>query len=69
MQREKREIITAAIDDDTVLPKLTLEELMSLFGPVHHDEESKPFILVDDEDQQSQMWSRFGRGATEMPQR
>ena len=49
MQEEKHEVISAAMDDRTILAHLTLPELLKLFGPVAYDENSKPFILVDDE--------------------
>lgn len=48
MQEEKKEIISTAMDDRSVMANLTLPELMKLFGPVAYDENSKPFILVDD---------------------
>lgn len=48
MQKEKKEVIGAAMDDRTVMPELSLTELMKLFGDVAYDENSKPFILVDD---------------------
>ena len=50
MQEEKKEIIGAALDDKSVLASLTTEELMSLFGPVAHDENSRPFIMIDDDE-------------------
>jgi len=49
MQKEKKEVIDAAIDDRTVMSKLSVTELMKLFGPVAYDENSRPFILVDDD--------------------
>ncbi len=49
MQEEKREIISNAMDDRSVMANLTLPELLKLFGPIAYDENSKPFILVDDE--------------------
>ncbi|KAK4694056.1 hypothetical protein P7C71_g3458, partial [Lecanoromycetidae sp. Uapishka_2] len=51
MQETKREIIAAAMDDREVLSKLSLEEIMRLFGEVAYDENSRPFILVDDEEE------------------
>ena len=47
MQEEKKEVISTAMDDRSVLANLTLPELMKLFGPVAY-KDSKPFILVDD---------------------
>jgi len=48
MQKEKKEIIGAALDNRAVLSKLDLTDLMGLFGDVSLDENSKPFIVVDD---------------------
>lgn len=50
MQEEKSEVISGALDDRSVLARLTLPELLRLFGSVAYDENSKPFILVDDDD-------------------
>ena len=49
MQEEKMEIISNAMDDRSVMAKLTLPELMKLFGPVAYNQNSRPFILVDDD--------------------
>ena len=49
MQERKQQAIRQAIDDDTMLREMTLQELMGLFGEVQLDENEKPFILVDDE--------------------
>ncbi|KAL8968913.1 MAG: hypothetical protein Q9183_002248 [Haloplaca sp. 2 TL-2023] len=49
MQEKKQRAINQAIDDDTMLREMTLQELMGLFGDVQLDEDDKPFILVDDE--------------------
>lgn len=32
------------------LPRLSIKDLMRLFGPVAEDESGKPFILVDNPD-------------------
>ena len=49
MQEEKRGIISTAMNDRSIMAHLTLSELLKLFGPVAYDENSKPFIMVDDE--------------------
>ena len=52
MQREKMKVIEAAMGDDgRRLGKLSLAELMRLFGPIQEDEGRKGFIIVDDEDE------------------
>lgn len=48
MQDNKSKEIGATIDDKNTLDKLSLTDLMRLFGPVSMDADQKPFILVDD---------------------
>jgi len=51
LQEDKKETIDAAIGDDGKRQaKLSLTELMRLFGPVQ-GEEGREFILVDDGDE------------------
>ena len=49
MQERKKEVISNAMDDRSIMANLTLPELLRLFGPVAYDANSKPFIMVDDE--------------------
>ncbi|OCL08694.1 hypothetical protein AOQ84DRAFT_35896 [Glonium stellatum] len=49
MQEKKQAEIDDVMEDDgTRLKKLTLKELMRLFGPIREEEDGTPFILVDD---------------------
>ena len=48
MQKRKDKIIEAAMDDRSVLSKLTLEDILQLFGDVVHDEDCKPFIFTEE---------------------
>lgn len=52
MQMVKAKRIGAAIDDLKMLGKLSLEQLLRLFGPVAHDASRRPFILVVDDDEE-----------------
>lgn len=47
LQKQKDEAIFAAIDDNRMLGKLSITNLMRLFGPVSHDNKGTPFIMVD----------------------
>jgi hypothetical protein len=49
MQKDKATKIGVAVDNSKMLEKLTMHELLRLFGPVKLDENHKPFILVDDD--------------------
>lgn len=51
MQSTKDEAIETAMDDNKVLGKLSVQELMKIFGPVGEDENRKPFILIDKDDE------------------
>lgn len=51
MQMVKGKRIEAAIDDPKMLEKLSLQELLRLFGPVSLDAHRRPFILVVDDDE------------------
>ena len=50
MQDRKKKEVDSAIDNRALLSQLTLDELLSLFGTVKHDEDGQPFIVVDDEE-------------------
>ncbi|MCJ1469878.1 hypothetical protein MMC07_008522 [Pseudocyphellaria aurata] len=51
IQEAKTKVIDGAIDDERTLERLSLTDLMRLFGTVEMDEDHRPFILVDDEDE------------------
>ncbi len=48
LQKHKDKIISAAMDDRTVLAQLSLKELLNLFGEVGHDANNQPFIYADE---------------------
>ena len=51
MQKHKEVIVGGAIDDRSVTSKLSLQEVMRLFGDVHFDKRTKkPFIALDDDE-------------------
>ena len=51
MQKHKRQIIGAAMDDRTVTKKLSVQEVMRLFGEVKFDRKTKkPYIAMDDDE-------------------
>ncbi len=49
MQSRKDKIIEAAMDDRSVLSKLTLEDMLQLFGDVVHDNNARPFIFTEED--------------------
>lgn len=49
MQKRKDKIIEAAMDDRSVSSKLTLEDMLQLFGDVGHDDNSRPFIFTEED--------------------
>lgn len=48
MQVRKNALIGAAMDDKDMMSKLTVEEIMRLFGEVRFDKNKKPFIAMND---------------------
>ena len=51
MQKHKEVIVGGAIDDRSVTSKLSLHEVMRLFGEVQFDKRTKkPFIALDDDE-------------------
>ena len=49
MQEAKAKAVGRAIDDETMLKALSLQELLGLFGQVDGSDVDHPFIVVDDE--------------------
>lgn len=50
MQLKKNALIGAAMDDKEMMFKLTVEEVMRLFGEVRFDKNKKPFIVMGDDE-------------------
>ena len=51
MQKRKEKIIGGALDDRSITSKLSVQEVMRLFGEVHIDKETKkPFLVMDDDE-------------------
>ena len=49
-QKEKKQAVDGAINDQKMLKQLPMQDLMRLFGPVREDSDGRPFILVDDDE-------------------
>lgn len=50
MQLKKNALIGAAMDDKEMMSKLTVEEVMRLFGEVRFDKNKKPFIVLGEDE-------------------
>lgn len=51
MQQHKEKIVGAALDDRSIVSKLSVQEVMRLFGDVYLDKKTKkPFIAMDDDE-------------------
>ena len=48
MQEIKAKAIGKAMDEEQMLGKMTVTELLALFGPVQEGENRKEFVLVDE---------------------
>ena len=52
MQERKTELVSRALGDDGREPSVfSVEELLRLFGRVDEDEEGRPFIFAESEDE------------------
>lgn len=58
MQKRKALPIAEAIDNPIVGEKLSLHELMGLFGQVAEDAEGKPFVVAEDEGENEPAFSQ-----------
>lgn len=52
LQERKKKLIGRALGDTEAFKHFTAEDLMRLFGTVRYDANSRPFIVVEDEDDQ-----------------
>lgn len=52
LQERKKKLIGRALGDTEAFKHFTAEDLMRLFGTVRYDENSRPFIVVEDENNQ-----------------
>ena len=55
MQSRKDKIIEAAIDHRDSLEKLTIEDMLQLFGDVVYDSNARPFIFTEDDPEVASM--------------
>jgi hypothetical protein len=56
MQEDKTKVVDAALGDEgSRFKKLSVGEVMRLFGPVQEGEDGKEFIVVDPEDEHNDM--------------
>ena len=50
MQLSKDVIIGTAMNDRSMMSKLSVEEVMRLFGDVKHDKNNRPFIQMSNDE-------------------
>ena len=58
MQLKKNALIGQAMDDRSVLGKLTVNEILRLFGEVSFDKDSRPFIHLDDDEKLDSLFEK-----------
>ena len=61
MQMRKHALISRAMDDRSVMKRLTLEEVMRLFGEVRLDRNKRPFIHLEDDEKLDRIFEGNGR--------
>ena len=58
MQLKKNALISQAMDNKSVLSKLTTDDVLRLFGEVKLDKNNKPFILLDDDEKLDSLFEK-----------
>lgn len=61
MQLKKSELISKAMDDKSVMSKLTTDDILRLFGEVKRDKDSRPFIQLDDDEKIDSLFEKHGK--------
>ena len=65
MQERKEKEINKVIGNKEFLSSLTMDELMTLFGEVRHNENNVPFIVVEEQPLYHKIAKRYGRGGAD----
>ena len=58
MQLKKNALIGQAMDDKSVMSKLTINEILRLFGEVKFDKDRRPFIHLDDDEKLDSLFEK-----------
>ena len=58
MQLKKNAIIGRAMDDRSVMSKLTVNDILRLFGEVRLDRNKKPFVAMDDDEKLDRIFEK-----------
>ena len=61
MQMKKNALISQAMDDKSIMSKLTVEDILRLFGEVKLDRNDKPFIDLEDDEKIDRLFEK-GKG-------
>lgn len=62
MQLRKNALISRAMDDKSVMSKLTTAEILRLFGEVRFDKDRRPFVHLDDDEKLDSLFEKKGGG-------
>ena len=61
MQLRKNALITRAIDDRSVMSKLSTEDVLRLFGEIKLDKDRRPFVHLDDDEKLDSLFEKSGQ--------
>ena len=61
VQMEKNALISQAMDDKSVMSKLTVEDILRLFGEVSLDRNNKPFVDLEDDEKLDRLFEKEKR--------
>ena len=65
MQLKKNALIAQAMDDRTVLSKLTTTDILRLFGEVKLDKDKRPFIYLDEDEKLDRIFNKNNQNGGE----
>ena len=61
MQLRKNALISQAMDDKSVMSKLTTDDILRLFGEVRVDKNKRPFVHLDDDEKLDSLFEKRGK--------
>ena len=61
MQLRKKALISRAMDDKSVMAKLTTDDILRLFGEVKFDKDKRPFVHLDEDEKLDSLFERKGK--------
>ena len=58
MQLKKNALVGQAMDDRSIMSRLTINEVLRLFGDISFDKDKRPFIHLDDDEKLDSLFEK-----------